>query len=933
MNGGSAILKRSWPASLIAQYPILEIHLSVIRRRLLLVGLGVCFCWGLAAALGVLICGAWLDLALDFSGEVRALIDLAAIFGMIGLGTYWLMRSFRAASAIRIAEKVDDAAGAKGEITAGLDLALSPPHTESEVTSGLARLATRRAVTLMGNVRAEQAAPTSPLRIPGITLAAFFFFVALVGIILPRLFTCQSLRFLQPFADHPPYSPLTFSVDPGDSSVIYGDALDVRATVGGALTDHVDLIYAPLGQPELTIPMFPDGEGKWLATLADVENPGKYFLRSGRARSVRFNLAVITVPQIQKVTFHVTLPSYTNRPPYDGPMPQSGISGLAGTQVVVHAESNRPLSGGHLEVTTASGLAKSSMSASGNDADGSFQIDAAGKFQFKLTDTDGQESPQAFTGTISLLQDQKPIVRITEPMETSFATPQAQIKVTAVAEDDYGLTRLDIYRGLNDSRFRAVEISLPSPAPTEYPGTTMLTLSDYGLAAGDTIKLFARTEDNDPAGPKGAESKIVTIHIVSQQDMDRMMMARNAMETLQSKYADAARRLEALNAQAQRLSKELQGENPNTPLTDQQRKELRQLTDDLKNAANEVDKLASHDLPVDIDKTLDAQLREMSGQIRQASDLAKQSLSLPAGGALDKLQALQKKLGNEKKNFDEKATQPLEYLAKILPLMQDEAHFVYIYQSQKDLADRLAPLQSDINKNNPDVNTRMRDLQDEQRQLQDALQTVLTDIDNHADALPADPKLDDLRKTAKDFAQAVRASLADREMQDAASDLDPQYQYAGTQSYAAARAAEQTLSQFIHRCQSMGGGAAQCLRFQPTLSQGLGNSLNQLLASAAGGFGIGTGSGGYSEMADSLANVGLYGTIPLLSQESRGGGGQAQRGMATAANGSPNGQQNPDAGGGEGQLQASGGSDAPVPPQYKKRVSDYFQRVEDELSQ
>jgi len=52
---------------------------------------------------------------------------------------------------------------------------------------------------------------------------------------------------------------------------------------------------------------------------------GKYFVRSGKARTTRFDVNVVTVPQIQKVTFKVTLPAYTHRPPYDGVLPQAGF--------------------------------------------------------------------------------------------------------------------------------------------------------------------------------------------------------------------------------------------------------------------------------------------------------------------------------------------------------------------------------------------------------------------------------------------------------------------------------------------------------------------------------------------------------------------------------------------------------------------------------
>jgi hypothetical protein len=130
----------------------------------------------------------------------------------------------------------------------------------------------------------------------------------------------------------------------------------------------------------------------------------------------------------------------------------------------------------------------------------------------------------------------------------------------------------------------------------------------------------------------------------------------------------------------------------------------------------------------------------------------------------------------------------------------------------------------------------------------------------------------------------------------------------------------------------MGEKGEACLKFQPKLAAGLGNTIQQLLGEAGLSKGTGSGRGGYSAARNSLQNVGLYGTIPVVSQQSAGGGGKANRGVASHSNGSPDGQENPDANGAQGKAHASGAGDAPVPPQYKQRVGEYFQRVDDELS-
>ena len=214
--------------------------------------------------------------------------------------------------------------------------------------------------------------------------------------------------------------------------MIYGGAVDIRATVHGGAADHLELV---LDGAE-SLPMFPEGNGVWRATVADVTNPEKYILRSGRARTTQFNLDVITVPKLSDVTFHIQLPAYTNRPPYDGPLPQNGIAGLTGTTVEVHAKSNRPLSAGSITLTPSDGstaktqqIVMQPTAPGAAEVTGRFQIQSSDKLTLGVTDIAGQPSTESLTTSVALLSDQKPLVRIIEPKANSFATPDASIGI------------------------------------------------------------------------------------------------------------------------------------------------------------------------------------------------------------------------------------------------------------------------------------------------------------------------------------------------------------------------------------------------------------------------------------------------------------------------------------------------------------------------
>src|SRR5207244_1346055 len=103
----------------------------------------------------------------------------------------------------------------------------------------------------------------------------------------------------------------------------------------------------------------------------------------------------------------------------------------------------------------------------------------------------------------------------------------------------------------------AMPVALKTPPPTRWTSTRLLQLEAYGLEPGYEIKLFARAEDNDPAGPKGAESPIAVVRIINQSDFEKLVKAKRSMELLQSKYRQAQRRLEARNEDADRLRKKI----------------------------------------------------------------------------------------------------------------------------------------------------------------------------------------------------------------------------------------------------------------------------------------------------------------------------------------------------------------------------------------
>jgi hypothetical protein len=320
----------------------------------------------------------------------------------------------------------------------------------------------------------------------------------------------------------------------------------------------------------------------------------------------------------------------------------------------------------------------------------------------------------------------------------------------------------------------------------------------------------------------------------------------------------------------------------------------------------------------------------------EARELAGQP-GLKAGQAAEGMKKLGERLAQDRKQFQEQATEPLEHLAAAYPLMEDEARFVELYQRQRDLAERLQSLEGQDAADDPKLKARMRDLEAEQRQLRGDLSGLLADIAEHVARLPDDATFDKLRSTAEDFARAVRTSGATEAMANAESGLA---EFSGTQGHASAKEAADILEQFLSKCSGMGkdGEAGQCLAFNPSLGECLGNTIEQLLADAGlkpggksgSGMGEGTG-GGYSSRRSTLQNVGLYGKMPALGPSARSGFGQNRVGVPGRGDPAENpAGRDPSLVGAAGELRATGAGATAVPLKYRRSVSQYFERIADE---
>jgi hypothetical protein len=220
--------------------------LERLGRRVLMIHGTAGTVWSAVAAAACLACGVWLDLMLELPAGLRMIVLGSAIAAAVFVFVRSARRALRSKAPAHLAARLDQASASGGQVLSAIDLASADPRTFAthapDLSAGLARLAIERGTKIAAGVPRPSVAPAAPvvksMGVLALAGAAAFVF----ALLLPRLAATEWQRFADPFGDHPPFSTITFTVEPGDAQVVYGSGLEVRTSVSGSPVEGVELV-------------------------------------------------------------------------------------------------------------------------------------------------------------------------------------------------------------------------------------------------------------------------------------------------------------------------------------------------------------------------------------------------------------------------------------------------------------------------------------------------------------------------------------------------------------------------------------------------------------------------------------------------------------------------------------------------------------------
>jgi hypothetical protein len=325
--------------------------------------------------------------------------------------------------------------------------------------------------------------------------------VAIAGMIAALVspaFVRQAVPFLlAPWSFGASDNPYSVVIEPGHATLAKGADQVISAHLVGFDSDDVELVVqSGAGGDWERWPMTSDSSedrAAFLFMLLDVTARTEYFVEASGVRSELYRLDVVEVPYVERIDLEYEFPSYsglTTRLVEDG----GDVAALYGTRVSVHVTPTVAVPVGQLVIDGEEPLALEPGEA--GDLVATFEVSRESFYRIELPMRDGAFAPSSPEYRIDVLEDQPPIIRFLTPGRDARATTIEEVFTEVEAEDDYGVTRLELVYTINGARDETVVLHQGGRAAGRVSAGHTFFLEEYQLEPGDFISYYARARDN-----------------------------------------------------------------------------------------------------------------------------------------------------------------------------------------------------------------------------------------------------------------------------------------------------------------------------------------------------------------------------------------------------------------------------------------------------
>lgn len=543
--------------------------LTTVRRRLrfkLVVGGLIRLATVVALAL---IGGVALDWGLRLPGLVRLTLTLVLlIYAGILIWRRVALPLIRPVSLTEIAVRVQEHFP---EFDRGLAGAVEFIQQGTHESPALAQRAIDRAAELVERVRLRSAlAGRLPWRVR-ITAGAAALAVASLSIVATSWVQTGVIRFVDPLGPHEWPRRVVIRPDGGDQIIALGESVSCRMEVtrGNSRRLRPVVVTRDEQDREARVPLQRGRDGRYHHRFEGVTTPFSYWFEAGdattRARPSRVRL--VTRPAVRTCELSVRPPDYVQRDePTRHVLDQRPVTVVEGSHMTVRVTTAAPLHTGEPGAGAWIGIDGERVALRPVDpTTWTFERDATATFAFTVQLND-VVSGRAFENRdpavyrIEVNMDRAPTVSLIEPSPVLEVTPDAEVSLIAIAEDDLGFGALALLADDGAGPLPPIDL-LPDSEESQTPEGVQRRckydwpLSPMGLSPGQIVTYVVEVTDNyvldgrrhDPVRSREGRLKVISHAELTERVAEqlkfigrRIEQARDEQAAIQTNLQDIA---------------------------------------------------------------------------------------------------------------------------------------------------------------------------------------------------------------------------------------------------------------------------------------------------------------------------------------------------------------------------------------------------------
>lgn len=563
----------------------------------------------------------------------------------------------------------------------------------------------------------------------------FLVLLALITALFPQTTRHMAERILTPWRDVPPLSPYTFTIQDSPLEVIYGDDLLIRVKItGGEINAPVELLlkFADGSQQKFTA--FRENKDSWARRLEKITVSGEvaFSTQKGRARSRWQELSVKHEPKILAGTITATPPAYIKKPSITQPLSHGETSVIDGGMLEYKLETNCDLLSG---VATFQPTRKELPSFDIQGEIGGnkgivfrFPVRHSGSVSLNVTDLRGTRIRRPLESKVNVSPDIRPSVVIHSPEAVSLALPDCILSFQAEAQDDFGLSRVEWIRSVDNRRARPLSL-LKKQGEKSLFINEQVHLSALGAQPGNVLEFSLEARDANPYLLNISTSETVKVHVISEEEYAEILRMRMELSEFVEKYNELLSSLQETTALIEEAAKK-----DSSLLSPEQWEALKKQHESSRDLA---EKLAKATPLFASDKQLSQTAQTIADVVQKnLNDLAKERPQTTADQK-NLLKTLNDRISSPKQEIQQ-LSQDAQKLAALTSIFKAMVEFKELAHEQRDIHKQLGLYRDELGKGRPVSREQLEDIGHSQTTLEKKLQAWQEKLPSFLNALPED---------------------------------------------------------------------------------------------------------------------------------------------------------------------------------------------------